>query len=40
MEEKILKLQKNKLRLSESLITTEESVIKALTREDIEMLMN
>ena len=40
VEEKILKLQKNKLRLSESLITTEESVIKALTREDIEMLMN
>ena len=40
VEEKILTLQKHKLKLSESLISTEESVIKALTREDIEMLMN
>lgn len=40
VEEKILILQKHKLKLSESLISTEESVIKALTREDIEMLMN
>ncbi|HRK54844.1 MAG TPA: SNF2-related protein [Cyclobacteriaceae bacterium] len=40
VEEKILTLQKNKLKLSENLITTEESVIKTLTREDIEMLMN
>jgi SNF2 family DNA or RNA helicase len=40
VEEKILTLQKHKLKLSENLITTEESVIKTLTREDIEMLMN
>lgn len=40
VEEKILMLQKNKLKLSENLISTEESVIKTLTREDIEMLMN
>ncbi len=40
VEEKILTLQKHKLRLSENLISTEESVIKTLTREDIEMLMN
>jgi len=39
VEEKILTLQKHKLRLSENLISTEESVIKTLTREDIEMLM-
>jgi SNF2 family DNA or RNA helicase len=40
VEEKILQLQKHKMRLSENLIQSEESVIKALTREDIEMLMN
>ncbi|MGC4021972.1 MAG: SNF2-related protein [Cyclobacteriaceae bacterium] len=40
VEEKILQLQKHKLKLSENLIQSEESVIKALTREDIEMLMN
>lgn len=40
VEEKILKLQKHKLKLSENLIQTEESVIKTLTLEDIEMLMN
>ncbi|HCW06430.1 MAG TPA: helicase SNF2, partial [Cytophagales bacterium] len=40
VEEKILQLQKHKLKLSENLIQNEESVIKALTREDIEMLMN
>ncbi|MGE0770491.1 MAG: SNF2-related protein [Cyclobacteriaceae bacterium] len=40
VEEKILTLQKHKLKLSENLITTEESVIKTLTKEDIEMLMN
>jgi len=40
VEEKILQLQKHKLKLSENLIQTEESVIKALTLEDIEMLMN
>jgi hypothetical protein len=33
-------LQKHKLKLSENLIQTEESVIKALTRDDIVMLMN
>lgn len=40
VEEKILKLQKTKLKLSENLITTEESIMKNLTRHDIEMLMN
>ncbi|MBS1544765.1 MAG: DEAD/DEAH box helicase family protein [Bacteroidetes bacterium] len=40
VEEKILQLQKNKLKLSENLITTEESIVKALTREDIEMMLN
>ncbi len=40
VEEKILKLQKHKLKLSENLISTEESVIKTLTKDDILMLMN
>lgn len=40
VEEKILQLQKHKLKLSENLIQSEESVIKSLTREDIVMLMN
>lgn len=40
VEEKIVQLQQHKLRLSENLIQSEESVIKSLTREDIEMLMN
>ena len=39
VEEKILQLQKRKRSLSDSLITTEESIVKALTREDIEMLL-
>ena len=39
VEEKILQLQKRKQKLSDSLITTEENIIKALTREDIEMLL-
>jgi SNF2 family DNA or RNA helicase len=39
VEEKILQLQKHKLKLSESLITTEESIVKTLTKEDIEMLL-
>ncbi len=40
VEEKILQLQKHKLRLSENLISTEESIVKSLTREDIEMILN
>lgn len=40
VEEKILTLQKHKLKLSENLIQSEESVIKSLSREDIEMLLN
>jgi SNF2 family DNA or RNA helicase len=40
VEEKILLLQKHKLKLSENLIQTEENVIKSLSREDIEMLMS
>lgn len=40
VEEKILHLQKHKLQLSENLITTEESIVKALTRQDIEMMLN
>jgi SNF2 family DNA or RNA helicase len=39
VEEKILQLQKHKLKLSESLITTEESIVKNLTREDIVLLL-
>jgi SNF2 family DNA or RNA helicase len=40
VEEKILTLQKHKLKLSENLIQNEENVVKTLTREDIEMLMS
>ncbi|MBL7848137.1 MAG: DEAD/DEAH box helicase family protein [Cyclobacteriaceae bacterium] len=40
VEEKILQLQKSKLKLSENLITTEESIVKMLTRADIEMMLN
>jgi len=39
VEEKILQLLKHKLKLSENLITTEESIIKQLTREDIELML-
>jgi len=39
VEEKFLQLQKRKQKLSDSLITTEDSIIKSLTREDIEMLL-
>ncbi|CAN5150017.1 hypothetical protein BH09BAC3_BH09BAC3_16450 [soil metagenome] len=39
VEEKILQLQKRKVKLSESLINTEESIVKSLTREDIEMML-
>lgn len=39
VEEKIMNLQKHKLKLSESLISTEETIVKALTKEDIEMLL-
>ena len=40
VEEKILTLQKHKLKLSENLIQNEENVIKSLSREDIELLLN
>ncbi|HRG79499.1 MAG TPA: DEAD/DEAH box helicase, partial [Cyclobacteriaceae bacterium] len=40
VEEKILTLQKHKLKLSENLVQSEENVIKSLSREDIEMLLN
>jgi len=40
VEEKILLLQKHKLRLSENLVQSEESAVKSLSREDIEMLLN
>lgn len=40
VEEKILKLQKNKLKLASDLITTEESFIKKLTQDDIYDLLN
>jgi SNF2 family DNA or RNA helicase len=40
VEEKILQLQKHKLKLSENLIQSEESVVKALTVEDLQMLLN
>ena len=40
VEEKILKLQQNKLRLASDLITTEESFIKKLSSDDIYDLLN
>ncbi len=39
VEEKILSLQKRKVRLASDLITTEESFVKDLSREDIELLL-
>jgi SNF2 family DNA or RNA helicase len=39
VEEKILSLQKHKLKLAENLISTEESIIKSLSRADIEQLL-
>jgi SNF2 family DNA or RNA helicase len=39
VEEKILALQKRKLQLVSDLITTDEAVIKSLTRADIEELL-
>jgi SNF2 family DNA or RNA helicase len=39
VEEKILMLQQRKLRLTTDLITTEESFMKQLTREDIEQML-
>lgn len=39
VEEKILTLQQKKLKLSTDLITTEESFMKQLTREDIELML-
>lgn len=39
VEEKILMLQQRKLRLTTELITTEESFVKQLTREDIEQML-
>jgi SNF2 family DNA or RNA helicase len=40
VEEKILSLQKNKLKLANDLITSEESFVKNLTQEDISMLLD
>jgi SNF2 family DNA or RNA helicase len=39
VEEKILKLQQKKMRLATDLITTEESFVKDLSKEDIELLL-
>lgn len=39
VEEKILTLQQKKLKLSSDLITTEESFMKQLTKEDIELML-
>ncbi len=39
VEEKILELQKHKLKLASDLITTEESFVKKLTKADIESLL-
>jgi SNF2 family DNA or RNA helicase len=39
VEEKILMLQQKKLKLTKELITTEESIMKQLTREDIEQML-
>jgi SNF2 family DNA or RNA helicase len=38
VEEKILMLQQNKLRLAQELITTEESFVKNLSKEDIQSI--
>ena len=40
VEEKILQLQQRKLKLSSDLITTEESIMKQLTREDIVQMLS
>lgn len=40
VEEKILKLQKSKLKLAKDLITIEESFVKSLSKEDITSLFN
>jgi SNF2 family DNA or RNA helicase len=39
VEEKILQLQQRKLKLTSELITTEESIMKQLTREDIAQML-
>jgi SNF2 family DNA or RNA helicase len=39
VEEKILTLQQKKLKLTRELITTEESIMKQLTRDDIEQML-
>jgi SNF2 family DNA or RNA helicase len=39
VEEKILKLQQKKIKLATDLITTEESFVKDLSKEDIELLL-
>ena len=39
VEEKILKLQQKKVKLAADLITTEESFVKDLSKEDIELLL-
>ena len=39
VEEKILQLQQRKLKLTTDLITTEESIMKQLTREDIAQML-
>ena len=39
VEEKILALQNKKIRLSKDLITTEESFVKSLSKEDIELIL-
>jgi SNF2 family DNA or RNA helicase len=40
VEEKIMRLQQNKLKLAEDLITTEESFVKSLSKEDIVGLLD
>jgi SNF2 family DNA or RNA helicase len=40
VEEKILELQQRKLKLTTDLITTEESIMKQLTREDIVQMLS
>ena len=39
VEEKIVMLQQKKLKLSQDLITTEETIMKQLTREDIAQML-
>ena len=40
VEEKILALQQKKIKLATDLISTDESMVKSFTREDIELILS